>query len=205
MVADKLALNLTKFNVIIINPKNSPIGTKPNTVSIYQHFLLSLSAVTAAKCSVVVLDDGLSFKTHINMWTKKLSTSVGVFFKVKLFLNKSSLLSLYYGIFHFHLQYGILAWSATYKSYHNRIATLYNNAAKITSGGKWNNRTSSVFYAKSIYLNLMISSILKKHAFYLHKSHKLPFEFNNYFNYTSDNHEKYIRGSSCFNYFLPFY
>ena len=28
---------------------------------------------------------------------------------------------------------------------------------------------------------------------------------NNHFNYTSDTHEKYIRGSSCINYFSPFY
>ena len=65
MVANKLTLNLTKSNVIIINPKPSPIGTKPNTISIHQHFLLSLSTVTAAKCLVVVLDNGSSFKTHI--------------------------------------------------------------------------------------------------------------------------------------------
>ena len=69
------------------------------------------------------------------MLTKKLSCAVGVFSKVKLFLNKSSLFSLYYAIFHSPLQYGILAWSATYKSY-NRIATLQNKAAKIISGGK---------------------------------------------------------------------
>ena len=49
MVANKLTLNLEKFNVIIINPKNSPIGTKTNTVSIHQHLLPSLSTVTAAK------------------------------------------------------------------------------------------------------------------------------------------------------------
>ena len=76
MVTNKLTLNLTKCNVIIINPKNTPIGTKPNTVSIYQHYLPSLSTVTAAKCLDVVLDDCLSFKTYINMLTKKLSRAV---------------------------------------------------------------------------------------------------------------------------------
>ena len=69
------------------------------------------------------------------------------------------MLSLYHGIFHSHLQYGILAWSATYKSYYNKIAILQNKAVKIIRGGKWN--------GASISLNLMISSILKKHAFYL--------------------------------------
>ena len=93
-MANNLTSNLTKSN-IIINPKNSPIGTKPITVSIHQHFLPSLSTVTAAKYLDVVLDDSLSFKTHINMWTKKLSRAVGALSKVKLILNKFSLLSLY--------------------------------------------------------------------------------------------------------------
>ena len=69
-MANKLTLNLTKSNVVIINPKNSPIGSKPNTVAIYQHFLPSLSTVTAAKNLDVILDDGLPFKTHIIMLTK---------------------------------------------------------------------------------------------------------------------------------------
>ena len=62
MVANKLTLNLTKSNVILINPKTFPIGIKLNTVFIHQHFLLSLFTVTAAKYLVVVLDNGLSLK-----------------------------------------------------------------------------------------------------------------------------------------------
>ena len=74
------------------------------------------------------------------MLTKKLSRAVGVLSTVKLFLNRSSLLSLYYGLFHSHLQYGILAWSATYKSYYNKIVILQNKTVKIIGGDKWNDR-----------------------------------------------------------------
>ena len=99
MVANKLTLNLTKSNVIINNPKNSSIGTKPNTVSIHQHLLPSLPTITTAKYLDVVLDDGLSFKTYINMLTKKLSRAVGLLSKVKLFFSKPLSLSLYHTIF----------------------------------------------------------------------------------------------------------
>ena len=205
MVANILTLNLTKSNVIMINPKNSPIGTKPNTASIHQHFLSSLSTVTVAKNLGVVLDDGLLFKTHITMLTKKLSRAVGVLSKIKLFLNKSSLLSLYYGIFHSHLQYGILAWSATYKSYYNKIAILHHKAVKIISGGKWHDRIMP-FYAKLNILKLNDLIHFEKACFlFKHKFLKLPRKFNNYFNFTSNTHEKYTGGSSYDNYFLPFY
>ena len=206
MVANKLTLNLKKSNAIIINPKNSPIGTKPNTVSIHQLVLPSLSTVTAAKYLGVVLDDRLSFKTHINILINKLSRAVRVLSKVKLFFNNSSLLSLYYGIFHSHLQYyGILACSATYKSYYYKLAILQNKAVKIIGGGKWNDRATP-FYAKLKILKLNDLIHFEK-AFFLfkHKFHKLPCVFNNYFNFTSNTHEKYTRGSSCDNYFLPFY
>ena len=68
MMAYKLTLNLTKSKVIVINPKNPLIGTKP--LSFHQHLLPSPSTVFTAKYLGVVLDDGLSFKTHINILTK---------------------------------------------------------------------------------------------------------------------------------------
>ena len=46
------------------------------------------------------------------------------------------------------------------------MAILQNKAVKIIGGGKWNDRATP-FMLSSIYLNLMTSSILKKHAFYL--------------------------------------
>ena len=205
MVANKLTSNLKKSNVIIINPKNSPIGTKPNTVSIHQHFFPSLSTVTAAKYLGVVLDDGILFKTHIYMLTKKLSRAVRVLSKVKLFLNKSSLLSLYYRIFHSHLQYGILAWSATYKSYYNKIAILQNKAVNIIGGGKWKDRVTP-FYAKlNIFKLDDLIHFEKAYFLFKHKFQKLSCVFNNYFNFTSNTHKKYTRNSSGDNCFLPFY
>ena len=136
------------------------------------------------------------------MLTKKLSRVVGVLSKAKLFFNKSSLLSLYYRIFHSHLQYGILAWSATYKFYYNKITTLQNKAVKIISGGKWNDRATP-FYAKLNILKLDDLIHFEKTCFlFKHKFHKLPCVFNNYFNFISNTHEKCTRGSGSVNYFL---
>ena len=132
------------------------------------------------------------------MLTKKTfySRAVGVLSKVKLFLSKSSLLSLYYGIFHSHLHYRILAcWRGTYKSYYNKIAILQNKAVKIIGGGKWNDRATP-FYAKLNILKLNDLIHFEKACFlFKGKFHKLPCVFNNYFNFTRNTHEKYTRGS----------
>ena len=123
---------------------------------------------------------------------------------VKIQQHKSLLLSLCYTIFHSRFQYGILAWRATYKSYYNKIAILQNKAIKIIGGGKWNNRATP-FYAKLNILKLDDLIHFEKTCYlFKFKSHKLPCVFNIYFNSTSNTHEKYTRGSSCVNYFLPF-
>ena len=99
------------------------------------------------------------------------------------------MLSLYYGIFHSHLQYGILVWSATYKSYYNKIAILQNKAVKIIGGGKWNDRATP-FYAKLNKIKLDDLINFEKACFlFKHNFHKLPCEFNNYANFTSNTHK----------------
>ena len=99
----------------------------------------------------------------------------------------------------------LLAWTATYKSYYDKITVLQNKAVKIISGGKWNDRATP-FYAKLNILKFDDLIHFEKACFlFKHKSHKLPCVFNNCFNSTSKTHEKHSRGSSCVNYFLPFH
>jgi len=47
------------------------------------------------------------------------------------------MLNLYYAIFHLHLQYELIAWSSTYKTYLKKLSTLQNKAVKIVGGGKY--------------------------------------------------------------------
>ena len=53
-----------------------------------------------------------------------LSRSIGILAKVKPFLNPIALLNLYYAIFHSHLQYGLITWSSTFKSYLKKLSML---------------------------------------------------------------------------------
>ena len=62
------------------------------------------------------------------------------------------------------MESSILAWSATYKSYYNKIAILQNKAVKIIGGGKWNDRTTP-FCAKLNILKLNDLIHLEKACF----------------------------------------
>ena len=53
----------------------------------------------------VLLDENLSWKTHIKYIENKISKNIGILLKVRPFLNKKSLLSLYYSYIHSYINY----------------------------------------------------------------------------------------------------
>ena len=107
---------MSKSNVLI-NAKNNKmcnlLTSEPLGNAVLPEFLIT----KCAEYLGVTFDISLSFKLHIDKLTKKLSRSVGILAKLKPYLNSKALLSLYYAIFHSHLQYGLITWSSTFKTY----------------------------------------------------------------------------------------
>ena len=102
MNANKLTLNMSKFNVIVINSNSKNNNLTSDLIA------SKLSLVQNARYLGVVFDNCLSFKNHITLLEKKLSRAVGILAKIKPFLNRKALLSLYYAIFHSNLHYGLI-------------------------------------------------------------------------------------------------
>ena len=117
-----------------------------------------------AKYLEVTFDNSLSFKLLIDKLTKKLSRSVGMLAKLKPCLISKALLSLYYAIFHSHLQYGLITWSSTFKTYLKKVSIIQNKAVKIVRGGNYCDRTTP-FYSKLRLLKLV--DMVRKGAFYV--------------------------------------
>ena len=88
-----------------------------------------------AKYLWVTFDNFVSFDLHINNLAKKLSGSVIILAKLKPYLNSKALLSLYYATFHSHLQYGLITWIPTFKTYLKKLSNLQNKAEKIVGDG----------------------------------------------------------------------
>ena len=62
----------------------------------------------------VLSDDNLSWKEHIKYLEDKIAKNIGLMCRAKPFLNKESLLALYYSYIHSYLNYANLAWGSTY-------------------------------------------------------------------------------------------
>ena len=93
MVANKLTLNVSKSNVILINAKNnkacSVLTSEPLDNAAFSEFLLTKFAEYLG----VTFDNSLSVNLHINNLAKKLSRLVEILIKLKPYLNIKALLS----------------------------------------------------------------------------------------------------------------
>ena len=79
----------------------------------------------------ILIDDKLTFKSHIHHLESKLSQSVGIIARLKYFLPSSALINLYFALIHSHLLYGLPVWASTCKTYLSKIRVLQNKAISI--------------------------------------------------------------------------
>ena len=203
MIANKLTLNIAKSSVILINSNNKSYN---NSNAQAYNLPSKLMSVETAKYRVsqnnvytlkrvliltvhtlfwdtlylsITFDNRLSFEKHINNLVKKLSKAVGILCQVKNFLNSQALLQLYYAIFHSHLQYGLIIWGSTFKTYLKKLTTLQNKAVKIVGGGKYFDHATP-YYSKLRILKLVDLLKLEKALFVLkYRSKALPSAFKN--------------------------
>ena len=113
------------------------------------------------------------------------------------------MLQLYYSFFHSHLQYGILFWGSTSKTYLSKIKKLQNKAIKVIGGTKWRERATP-FYKKLKILKIPDVYTLEAAIFmYNYSANKLSAGMNNLFEETSQVHSKCARTANQNNYFIP--
>ena len=112
MFANKLTLNASKSQALIISPKlrcspvclnlRCPAGT--------------IKSVNNAKYLGITLDNRLNFREHIKITETKVARSVGILSKLKYYLPESAMLQLYYPLVHSQLMYGVAVWGNTFPS-----------------------------------------------------------------------------------------
>ena len=74
----------------------------------------------------VLIDSHLNFSFHINSISTKLSRSIGMITRIRHYVTKDTLRSIYFGIFSSILTYGSQIWGQIKSKYFNRLVTLQN-------------------------------------------------------------------------------
>ena len=145
--ANKLSVNASKTNYMIFgtshttnkfvdtndSEKISQIDEVDSTKRILDVKLdnKSLNRVCSTKFLGVIIDENLTWKNHIAAITKTISRNIGMMSKLKHYLPKSILYTLYCSLILPYINYGILTWGSTSKMYLNKILKLQKMGHKI--------------------------------------------------------------------------
>ena len=110
LLANKLSLNVVKSNFLKIRPhkNNRIVNLKINDENLKQK--------TSSKYLGVLIDDKLNWKHHINQLNTKISKSIGILYKLRHLIPKSTLVTLYNSFIQSHVFYGLLNWGCANKT-----------------------------------------------------------------------------------------
>ena len=88
---------------------------------------------------------GISWYYHISQLSNKLSRSYGVMYKLRKYIPKQTLLSVYHSIFYSHLTYACQVWSLTTQHNIDTIKILQNKCLRIINFAPFNSHTNNLF------------------------------------------------------------
>jgi hypothetical protein len=144
----------------------------------------------------VILDETLSWKSHISHVANKISKSIGIIFRPSFYLFDISLRIWYCSIIYPYLEYCNFVWASTYSSNLCRIVLLQKQAIRILN--------KSEFHADPLFKKLNILKfedirLLQLGQFmYCHKNYLLPKSFNSMFVLNNQVHTYDTRHSKVF-------
>ena len=75
-----------------------------------------------------MVGENLTWNDHILILENKLSKNIGLLYREKPYLDKNTMTTLYFSIFHSYLNYGNIAWESTAKSKLRKIASQQRQA-----------------------------------------------------------------------------
>ena len=153
MNKNHLTINIKKSNYMLIDFS----GRRNNDICVKIGNNL-LQKVFEAKVLGILIDDRLSFKSHIEFVCKKLSSRIGLLSRLKQFLPQNTLNLIFKSILQPIIDYGINVYGFTFDTHIKRIQRLQNRAARVI--------TSSNEDSSFLFKNLKWNSFIKRRNYF---------------------------------------
>ena len=207
---NKLSLNASKTKYMLFHyPQrkvhNLSLELKINSTSIERVSEFNFLGLT--------LDECLSWKPHVQKISNKISRIIGVLCRLKNYLPKHILRTLYNSLILPHLQYSVLTWG--FKM--GRAELLQKRAVRVISCSKYNAHTDPLFKQLNLLKVKDIFDLNALKLFYKLKQNCLPVYVTDMFQDFSREHEHNTRqslvlnnvfsssrnGENCIRFYLP--
>ena len=109
MNANKISLNVAKIEVILFKPKSKQLDTDLKLKLCRKQ----LYTTTHVRYLDILIDDKLNWNTHTNNIVSKLMRGNSIFSKLRYYVNKDILRTIYFAIFHSYLTCVPTVWGHT--------------------------------------------------------------------------------------------
>ena len=199
--ANKLSVNAKKTNYMVLGTNHSTtkfVDVNQDTDSTQDSHTksklnikldgVSLNRVSSTKFLGVIIDENLTWKNHIDAITKTISRNIGMMTKLRHFVPEKILYSLYCTLVMPYINYGILIWGNTCKTYLDKILKLQKWAMRTVTNSHYRSHAAPLF-SKHNVLNVNDTFRLNLGIFmYKHHTNQLPNIFSQYFVKHSQNH-----------------
>ena len=199
--ANKLSVNANKNNNMILGTLRMVSNMDELNVNVILDGT-ALEKVKDTKFLGVLIDDCLTWKNHIDCVSKTISRNIGAIMvtnKLKYFVPTRILHALYCTLVLPYLNYGILIWGDTCKSYLEKLIKLQKWAIRTVSNSHYRSHTGPIC-AKYNVLTVTDMHTLELGTFmYRNSVNELPSSFNNYFIKRSEVHNYLTRHGNHLN------
>jgi len=189
---NKLSINCSKSKAMIFH--------MPQKRLIYPDIMIDetlIEYVSSFSFLGIIVDKSLSWRSHIDHTTTKISKVVGILNRLKHFLPQNVLLNIYNSLIVPHLNYGCLLWEKV----SSRMFRLQKKAIRAITASKYNAHTSPLFKRLGL---LKCTDICALHGFkfcYKLENGMLPGYFDSHiFKRRSEIHEYSIRHANTYNF-----
>ena len=146
----------------------------------------------------VILDENLSWKSHISHIAGKISKSVGIIGRSSPCLTMLALKTLYYSLVYHYFQYCIIVWGSTYPTHLNRLILLQKRIIRIVNKKPFDAHTDPLFRDSKFTKFADIYSLHLGKFMYSYNNNLLPPSFSNFLLCTNQIHSYNTRGSNRF-------
>ena len=145
LVVNRLSLNIDKTNFIVFHPYNKPMKHLV-TLKFHKKAILEKSSI---KYLGVMIDSNLTWHSHIENISKKMSRAIGLLYKIRPFVNIKIMKTLYYALVYPHILYAIEVWGSAGITILNRLLVLQKRIVRLLSYS--NTRNSDYSFPPLVY------------------------------------------------------
>ena len=183
--ANRLSLNINKTNFVLFDSSQHKL-TQTIVLKIGKN---KIKQETHVRFLGVLLDSTLSWRWyHLTELSKKLTGTVGLFYKIRHYASQDNLLLLYHVVFFTFIAYGVSVWGLTYPSLLNPISVSQKKIFRVITFSDKNVPSTPIFDSLKV---LKFNDLITMHivSFVYECVHNLSTAyFSNYFTWIENVH-----------------